>query len=214
MKRILFVAVIVLTILSGCSYENEKINHTEKISTFSNVNVIEETSSIEKISPPLELSVSKDIDVKELVSEVEDIVCKKHKTSSVVRRYSFQFKGSTAVSYMKILCEKCDKVLYRNDFRGIPKDLSYLKVIDNGDELVDGEYFTITADVQYGSYISSKNRIRCMVDKDDIFVCFSVTFKEEYREQVDNLEKGDTITFYGKYSADSFDWTDCELITE
>ncbi len=128
--------------------------------------------------------------------------------------FAFQSQNSTATSYMKVCCKSCDKDLKTYVFTGTPEDSSYLDVINNGEPVVGGQYYTITANVGNGSYISLENRISCVIERDDVSVNFSVTFKEEYREKIDSLEDGDAITFYGKLSSDGFYWTDCDLITE
>lgn len=127
--------------------------------------------------------------------------------------FSFQPQNSTAASSIKTYCDSCRKVLSVTTFRGEPEDSSYLDLVNNGEQLVDGQYYTITAEVSFGTHLSSKNRITCSIKSEDIEVYFSVTFKEEYKEKIDLLKDDDTITFYGKYSSDSFHWMDCELIT-
>ena len=112
-------------------------------------------------------------------------------------------------------CDECKSVLNRENFRGNPKNKSYLSVID--DELVDGEYYTVTTKLRFDGILSTespKTFAFCKSDKDDMSVCFIAVFKDDYNDKIKSLKEGDEITFYGRYSSDGFYWTNCELITE
>ena len=129
--------------------------------------------------------------------------------------YSFNSQSNTSpnyIGYKKRYCKKCD---YTNDmityFYSTPKDTSYLDLIrehSDGDELVDGEYYTMRAIVTR-NYVYS---INCKVENEDIVVYFSVDFLEEFKDALELIEDGDEITFRGKFVEMGYDWTDCELI--
>ena len=134
--------------------------------------------------------------------------------TEVVKSYSFQPRNSTAVNYMKKRCKDCNQVIYRNDFYDNPEDLSYLDVMNNGEHFVEGEYYTIEAKVQY-NFFDHDLKVKCIVEKDDVSVFFTVTFTEEYKEESGLLKEGDVITFHGKSAPEGrLYWTDCELITD
>lgn len=119
--------------------------------------------------------------------------------------------------YIKKYCKECDYYLGNTYLHGKPTDSSYLDLIrehSDGDELVDGEYYTMTATVTLAYYYGSTISISCKVGNEDIVVYFSVRFREEYADKVSYsvLEQGDEITFRGKFDEMTCDWTDCELI--
>jgi hypothetical protein len=131
--------------------------------------------------------------------------------------FSFQFQGSTATSNVKPYCEKCNTYFQPKLFRGTPTDTSYLDVIDehmDGDEIVGGEYYTMTATVAVGDHHLDKTRIQCKVQKGNITVWFSVEFQEEFEEAVALLKEGDEVTFRGRYYDEGCGFTDAELIIE
>ena len=134
--------------------------------------------------------------------------------SETVNRYSFQPRNSVAYNRMQKECKDCGQVLYRNIFEDSPSDLSYLDVMNNGEHFVEGEYYTVEATVQY-NFFDHDLKVKCMVEKDDVSVFFTVTFAEEYKEASGLLQEGEVITFRGKASPEGrLYWTDCELITE
>lgn len=115
--------------------------------------------------------------------------------------------------YIKKFCKDCDHYIGISYLHGIPTDKSYLEVIrdhSDGDELVDGVYYTMTATVTLAYYYGI--RINCKVENEDIAVYFSVSFRDEFKEEVKAINVKDEITFRGKFDAVSCDWTDCELI--
>ena len=129
--------------------------------------------------------------------------------------FSFQPQNSTANSYYKPYCENCNNDLGYTMFRNTPSDTSYLDAVKSyidGDEIVGGEDYTMTAVVSLGDYDSQKTRIRCKVEKDDIIVGFSVQFRDELEEEISLIKEGDEITFRGKLYEEGFGWTDCELV--
>ena len=128
--------------------------------------------------------------------------------------YSFysQTEQRSCIGYKKRYCKKCD---YTNDiityFYDTPKDTSYLDLIcehSDGDELVDGDYYTMRAIVTR-NYVYG---INCKVENENIVVYFSVDFLEESKDALELIEEGDEITFRGKFVRVSCDWTACKLI--
>ena len=135
----------------------------------------------------------------------------------MVKVFGFQFQGSTAASYWRKHCKNCDnRYAYpSNPFRGNPTDLSYLEALKehiDGDEIVGGEYYTVTAIMTLGDYNIDKTRISCKVESNNIIVEFSAEFREEFEDLVDLLKEGDEITFRGKFYEEGCGFTDCELI--
>ena len=134
-----------------------------------------------------------------------------------VTRYSFTSYDSTAHSDVSEYCRDCDKKFQRQLFKGTPIDQSYLSAIkehSDGSEIVPREYYTVTAIVPLGyyEYISDKVRLNCMVENEDFIVGFSVEFREEFVELVKSVEKGEEITFRGRFYDTGCGFTDCELI--
>lgn len=130
--------------------------------------------------------------------------------------FSFQSKDSTAMSYIKPWCKSgtCYHLGY-SLFRGTPTDLSYLDVIgqySDSDNILCGEYYTITATVTHADYDFQRTRISCEVRSDDIIVCFSVEFRGEFEEEVSLLTEGDEVTFRGRFYDEGCGFTDSELI--
>lgn len=132
------------------------------------------------------------------------------------RSFSFQSEGSTAASWVKPYCVKCDKRSGGyTSFTGTPDDLSYLEALkanSDSDEFVGGEYYTITAKVTLGYFSFNGTRFNCMVESGDTVVGFSVEFREELEEQVSQIEKDDMITFYGRLYDEGCGFTDCVLV--
>lgn len=151
----------------------------------------------------------------ELETELETKPKDEHKH---VKIFSFQFQGSTASSYVKPWCKsgRCYNLGYTL-FRGTPSDLSYLDVIKEHigvDEIVGGEYYTVTAIISVADYNFQKTRISCKLQNEDIIVGFSVEFRDEFEDAVSLLDEGDEVTFRGRYYDEGCGFTDCELITE
>lgn len=137
--------------------------------------------------------------------------------NNIIEVYSFQPEKSTAMSYVKSVCEECNQRFNLTLFRDTPPDDIYIDVIGEHCEdktFVKGEYDTVKATVTLGDYDVQKTKIDCSVWQDDVKVYFSVTFKGEYEEAVSLLQSGDEITFYGKSALTGLSWTDCELIME
>ena len=139
---------------------------------------------------------------------------------STISVYSFQFEDSTAYSNTKKVCRECgERVSDNNPFKGTPNDQSYLEaVIEHCDsqELIPGEYYTMTATVPLGFYgYGDKDvRLSCKVENENYVVGFSVEFKEEFRELVEAIEEGEEITFRGRLYGEGFGFADSELIAK
>lgn len=137
--------------------------------------------------------------------------------ANIIKLYSFQSENSTAMSYVKTVCEDCDQGFHTTLFRDNPTDEMYIDVMTYHIEdktFVKGEYDTIKATIILRDYDATKTKIRCSVRQNDVMLIFSVKFKEEYEEDVSLLHEGDEVVFYGKSSLKGLSWTDCELITE
>ena len=131
------------------------------------------------------------------------------------KMYSFQFENSTADHYVKPYCLNCGETFKSTSFRGTPVDNSFREAIaEHSDsiEIVGGEYYTVTAIVTLGDYDIHKTRINCKVQNETTIVAFSVEFGEGFEEAVALLEKGQEITFRGRFSDNGCSFTDCELI--
>jgi hypothetical protein len=129
--------------------------------------------------------------------------------------FSFQPNDSMAVSYMKPSCKSCNQYLGYSAFRGTPKDQSYLEAVKEHvveDEIIAGEYYTMSATVALEDYDVGGTRIRCQIESEDVIVNFSVEFREGYEKSVSSLQEGDEIAFRGRLYDTGFGWTDCELI--
>lgn len=135
----------------------------------------------------------------------------------MVTIYSFTSYDSTAHSSVRPYCRVCDERFDYTLFEGTPVDQSYLEAIvehSDGREIVPGEYYTVTATVPLGYYGfgSTKLWLNCKVENEDFIVGFNVEFREEFREIVESVEKGDEITFRGRFYDEGCGFTDCELI--
>ena len=131
--------------------------------------------------------------------------------------FHFQHQGSTALSYVEKHCENCntDHGISRTTFRGNPTNISYLETLiehSDGEEIIGGEYYTITAIVTLPDFDLNKTRIKCKVESANTIVLFSVEFKEGFEDSVGLLQEGDEITFRGRYYDVGCGFTDCELL--
>ena len=174
-----------------------------------------EDVEIEEVSyPDDETESSSEVTLADVLGELFESAFPLCEHTEVVKSYSFQPRNSSAYNHMQTECKDCGQVLYRNIFEDNPKDLSYLDVLNNGERFVDGEYYTIDATVQY-NFFDHDLKVKCVVEKDDVSVFFTVTFAEEYKEASGLLQEGDVITFRGKSAPEGrLYWTDCELISE
>lgn len=135
------------------------------------------------------------------------------------RRFHFVAENSSAYSDMAVFCKVCGEQLttYAR-FNGTPDDKSYLSAFSghiDSNEIIPGEYYTVTAAVTidyYGSRIEEP-RLACKEENDDYEVFFSVGFKEEYRDLISSVKKGEEITFRGKFYTEGCGFSDCELIS-
>ena len=132
----------------------------------------------------------------------------------VVTRYSFSMDDSMVHNNVCSYCAKCDTRLTPYSlFQGELVDKSYLEAIqDNSDgsEILPGEYYTVTARVPLG-FMDSIG-LTCEVENEDFLLRFSVVFRAEFKEQLSLIEKGQEITFRGRFSDEGCYFTDCELI--
>lgn len=134
-------------------------------------------------------------------------------------RYVYSLRSSVTDGYRgykKHYCKDCDVYCGMTYLHSGSNDYAYLDVIREQidvDELVDGEYYTMTAIVTLANY-GTNTRISCKVVNEDITVGFSVDFKEEFEDRISHsvLREGEEITFYGKFDGISCAWMDCELI--
>ena len=222
MKKTLVLIIAIIAIVSiiatGCDAHRPELNIADSYwSEYDTDEIIGDCVTDEVIDEPKADEV-----ISEPVVKVETVATKPSKTHKDEhgKIFSFQFKGSTATSSIKPWCKSgtCGYLGY-SIFRGTPADTSYLDVIKeycNSDEIVGGEYYTMTATVLYGTYLSHKPRIVCKVQNEDIIVSFSVEFRKEFAEAVDwnVLKDGDEVTFRGRYYDVGCGWEDCELITK
>ena len=139
--------------------------------------------------------------------------------ADVVQRYVFARDDSTQYSTVQPHCAKCGESLATHSyFKGELVDKSYLQAIvehSDGNEIVTGEYYTVTATVPLGfyGYTSDTVFITCEVENEGFIVRFNVEFREEFKELVSSVEKGDEITFRGRFSDKGCEFTDCELLS-
>ena len=143
------------------------------------------------------------------------------KHENIGKRFYFQPENSTTSSYVETYCKGCDtnygsglRGYYggsRTMFEGAITDTSYLDAIREHahvDEIIGGEYYTISATVCSVAYGYDRNRISCVVQKELTIVYFVVDFKEP----IESVDSGDVITFCGRYYDMGCWFTDCELI--
>ena len=133
------------------------------------------------------------------------------------KKFSFQFEGSTALSFMKKFCNKPGHIYIASVFRGTPNDLSYLEVLQahsDSSEISWGKYYTVTATVALADYNHDKTRINCRVESNNIVVVFSVEFREEFDDIIDLYKEGDVITFKGKFYDEGCGFKDAVVISE
>lgn len=135
-----------------------------------------------------------------------------------VTRYVFADYDSSAMSDVCGYCRKCDERLTTYSlFKGELVDKSYLEAIrehSDADEIIPGEYYTVTVTVPLGFYGYGSDTVwlTCEVENEDFIVRFSAEFREEFKEQVSSIQKGEEITFRGRFYDVGCGFTDCELI--
>lgn len=135
------------------------------------------------------------------------------------RRFHFVAENSSANSDMAVFCKVCGEQLTTYaQFKGTPDDKSYLSAFSgyiDSNEIIPGEYYTVTAAVRgefYGIRIEEP-RLACQEENDDYEVLFSVGFKEEYRDLISSVKEGEEITFRGKFYTEGCGFSDCDLIS-
>ena len=131
-----------------------------------------------------------------------------------VTRYYFSSDDSMVHNSVCSYCTKCDTRLSPYSlFQGELVDKSYLQVmVDHSDdsEMIPGEYYTVTAVAPLG-FMDSVG-ITCEVENEEFLVRFSAAFRAEFKEQLGAIEKGQEITFRGRFYETGCRFTDCELI--
>lgn len=138
---------------------------------------------------------------------------------AVGTRYMFASYNESQRSSVNEYCKECrDRTTYYSTFEGTPKDTSYLNAIrehSDGSQILPGKYYTVTATAPLGYYgsLSEKLKLVCEVENDDFLVRFSAEFREEFMEQIELIEDGDTVTFRGRFYDEGCGFTDCELIS-
>lgn len=120
-------------------------------------------------------------------------------------------------STVRPYCRDCGEAFQYQNFKGELVDKSYLTAItdhSDGNELVPGEYYTVTVTVPLGyyGYGSDQVALTCQAENEKFRIRFGVEFREEFREQVRSVEEGDEITFRGRFSDKGCGFTDCELL--
>ena len=134
-------------------------------------------------------------------------------------RYVFVAEDSPSNSDVAKFCKECgERVTNYSLFKGTPTDKSYLSAIvehSDSNEIIPGEYYTVTAIVPLGFYAYGSNSVwlTCEVKNDAYIVRFNVEFREGFKDLISSIEKGEEITFRGKFYAEGCGFTDCELIT-
>lgn len=139
--------------------------------------------------------------------------------ADVVQRYVFARDDSTQYSTVQPYCADCGESLATHSyFKGELVDKSYLQALvehSDGNEIVAGEYYTVTATVPLGfyGYTSDTVFLTCEVENEGFIVRFNVEFQEEFKELVESVEEGDEITFRGRFYEKGCRFTDCELLS-
>ena len=64
----------------------------------------------------------------------------------------------------------------------------------------------------FTAYTSNSVWLNCRVENENFVVLFTAEFREEFEEIVRSVEKGDEITFRGRFYDEGCEFTDCELI--
>ena len=136
---------------------------------------------------------------------------------NTITTFVFQSENSTALNYVKTICDGCNQVLSTGVFRGTPAINTHTTALEEhiaDNKFISGEYDTVRAKVVSPDYHSTKTKIRCGIQTGNCRVYFPVEFKNEFEESVSLLQEGDEITFYGKSALTGLSWTDCEIVTK
>lgn len=137
----------------------------------------------------------------------------------VVQRYVFARDDSTQYSTVQPYCADCGESLATHSyFKGELVDKSYLQALveySDGNEIVAGEYYTVTATVPLGfyGYTSDTVFLTCEVENEGFIVRFNAEFREEFKELVESVEEGEEVTFRGRFYEKGCRFTDCELLS-
>ena len=139
----------------------------------------------------------------------------------IVTTYVFAFDERVGNSYIRETCKHCEsKTAQDYVFKGELVDKSYLEVLcvhSDGSEIINGEYYTVTASVPHGfvGYGSTDVWLNCRVEDECVILNFTAEFREEFRKNAEVIENGDEIVFRGRFFDEGgFGFTDCELIAK
>lgn len=134
----------------------------------------------------------------------------------MVTMYSFTSYKSTAQNSVREYCRDCGERFQRQLFKGTLVDQSYLETF-GGNELVPGEYYTVTALVtraDYGYGLYDTPNVCCKLENEDYIIYFDVEFKDELNDIVKSITEDEVITFRGRFYDQGCGFTDCELIVK
>ena len=136
----------------------------------------------------------------------------------MVEWYMFSYHEHVSKHSVEPYCRDCGYSGRYRLFEGELVDKSYLQAIvenSDGNEIVPGEYYTVTARIPVGIYTPNSRVVLmgCEVENEDFIVRFNAVFREEFEEAVKSLEKGDVITFRGRFYETGCEFDDCELLS-
>ena len=138
----------------------------------------------------------------------------------MVWMYSFSTHYYTNHSYVRPYCRDCETKYQYRLFQGTPIDQSYLSAIiehSDGDEIVPGEYYTVTTTVPgaiTAGHISNRVVLECKAENEDYIVYFHVEFREEFADMVRSVQAGDEITFRARFYEEGCEFTEGELLSK
>ena len=112
-----------------------------------------------------------------------------------------------------VICKKCNDDIKRIDFKGIPEDISAsVKECMGANEIIAGEYYTLSATVFLANYDTPKTSLLCEAENGDVKIRFIVNFLDEFEEAVSNIKEGNKITFRGILKDAGIGFSDAELL--
>lgn len=156
----------------------------------------------------------------ENMEKISSNVCRHENIGKI---FSFPSKDAVGQGTIRTYCIDCN--FYRGGerygyypehvytFNGNPKDTSYLDTIkehSDENEIVGGGYYTVSATVSEPTPFSTQ--IWCQITSETTIVSFSIKFRDELKDVVGLLQRGDEITFRGRFYDTGCGFTDCELI--
>ena len=143
--------------------------------------------------------------------------CNPCKHEDMVERYHFVAYNVSGNNSVREYCRDCGEAFPLTNIGDTPEDQSYLEAIrehSDGSAIVPGEYYTVTVIVTLRDIEADCTRLGCKVENNDFIVIFDVDFREEFEEVVSLIEKGDEITFRGRFYDEGCGFKDAELITD